>query len=277
MTADSSTQQKELYLVEKATKWTFVLLKTSEQQYKNVFDRTMDIPATTGEDLKKYYAEYISRYATQHGDLPTLPSLQTLRNELHEHAKEYVNQNIDRTEKVFNNPFQVGETVPYSDEEEIDNFIAQWITEAFRREGIEDDSRPVEIPSNQTVGSLGISGSASKQDLVAENGSDGRSQTVSDLPFSFNAGDATNPNTRLAYYYLKMRDYLRALRRFVGFVRFYQGTEKEHTFVSIDRDGKMELNHIYSTAGTTSTEQKDRLKRYMNVDDMQFFKKQKTN
>lgn len=275
--------------VDKATVLTKYFRKDEDENYYDIFDRTL-ISKGSDQGISEYYNSKIKEHIEQNGSLPELPNINSLADDLFQHKLRVVSNTVDTENKQFRNPFNPGESISYTNDPktEIPEFIKRYINEMIKNlenEGIiEVSSVPIQYPSNYVFSgplqSLEITSTGLGNSQVSNKSEETQIPTKPDsqidsnkfLPSFLKAGDATNPNTRLAYYYLKMRDYSRALRRFVGLVRFYQGNEKEHTFVNMKAE-TTELNHIYSTMHEKNGDEKDRLKRCMNIEEIQKYKK----
>lgn len=292
---DDASEETQLQLADKATKITEIFFKQPDGKFVDIFNKEV-IP--DNENIKNYY-EIIIRHTVQSGNkLPQLPDLRILKKEFIQRYTEYALQHVNTDAKTFENPFNLGEPLSYQGENfqhEISQKIYNMVTEMLIQKGInEEENVTSTYPGNMTYSgqmqlpvqfshvssTMGEPKNESNPEDKSQNQLDSDILDENKLSLSLKAGDATNPNTLLAYYYLKMRDYLRSMRRFVGFVRFYHGIEKEHTFITIRKDADSytsEINHIYSKMHDKSKSEIENLKRFMNVDDIQSYKKIKTN
>lgn len=295
---DETDDQKQMVLVNKALKFTELYDRDDEGNYINIFDLSKKIPEEYKTDIKSYYEINVKEFVNSYKQLPQFPQFELIKRDLMTRKIQYALGHVDTVTKKFENPFKRGETLEFNADpnEEIPEIVKTMFMQEINKLGLDDaDFHNDDLPSNYTYrdhvlqdGKVTSTSHVTPQIISPEN-SIGTPEKqlknqpenklhVNKLPYSLTSGDATNPNTLLAYYYLKMRDYLRTLRRFTGFVKFYQGIEKEHTFITIRQDAnnvEIDLNHMYSTMHGKTVEEKDRLKRYMNVEDIQSAKKSK--
>lgn len=286
---NANSDDVQLQFANKATVLTEYFSQDDEGKYYDIFDKTILIPEGSDQNINQYYQFKIKTFVDENGYLPQLPDINSLAQELIQRKLEFVRKNIDIDNKMYRNPFKPTETITYTNnpEREIPEFIRNIVDGMIKElanNGVIDVSPvPIQFPPNfvflgtplqeNTIDSTNLN-NLDNQTKDPQNFSDLPPQIDSNkfLPSFLKAGDATNPNTRLAYYYLKMRDYSRTLRRLMGLVRFYQGNEKEHTFVNMKAE-TTELNHIYSTMHGKNGDEKDRLKRCMNIEEIQTYKR----
>ena len=264
---DASDQKQ---LVEKATELTKMYQLENVGNLINVFDLKQKIPDAYTDDIQGFYEIRIKDYIQKNQKVPELPTISVLEKELIARVRQYLLQ-VDTQQ--FINPFT---KEALENESEIENLVKKHLETKQKDESFSnvEHKNLFEYPANMALIMPGSENEVNNESPKVEN----FPRLVTSHTYNLlKEGDATNPNTILAFYYLKMRDYVRVMRRLMSFVKFYEGNEKEHTFVNIkvlDANNVQEnVTHIYSTSHKKSVDEKDRLKRYMHVDDIKSYKK----
>lgn len=186
--ADAVSEQKQLDLAEKATKGTEVFNKIQGGQHKNIFDENLSIFVQIRENIKDHCINLINGFVEVHQNLPELPQLQTLKNELYQRSLQHVSKTLNTNTKSFENSLDLGKWLNYDGEKEISQKIAQMIIDGLRAEGIDDDRTPTEYHSNY-VFSTPVSQpvqipaiTTSQEVLLTNNGSDAKNPVEMNKP-----------------------------------------------------------------------------------------------
>lgn len=236
-------------LAETAKRVTLLVGLNNKNQYVNIFDFNT-IPKKSSQKIDEFYKEYIRDIYTTTGKTPEYHDVEKLIDIIANNLTNEILNGLTADSTNFQNPFDTSANLPFVRKEDIPNIVKELVMAKFLDWGIVKQISP---PSNTAFSSA----ASNIQDNRVTDGPGNLADTrqfppinqqqipgsntgktffdKDEISFWLKMGDATNPNTILAYYFVKMRDYLRSMKRFLAFVRFYHGSEKEHTLVTMEK------------------------------------------
>lgn len=242
-------------LAKTAKRVTLLVGLNNKNQYVNVFDFNI-IPEESSQKITEFYKEYIKDIYTTTGKTPKYHDVKRLIDIIANNLTDEILKGLTADSTNFQNPFDTSTNLSFVRKEDIPNIVKELVMAKFLDWGIVEQISP---PSNTAFSSA----ASNIQDNIVTDGQGNLADTSQfppinqqqipgsntgktffeplqqnskdEISFWLKMGDATNPNTILAYYFVKMRDYLRSMKRFLAFVRFYHGSEKEHTLVTMKK------------------------------------------
>lgn len=243
------SKMQNFEFAETAALLTFIFNRTGEGRFKNLFDDDETIESNSQSDLKRYYSTMEETFSRSNRPLPDVPTLQKLRGPYTARAIRYANWSRDAGHNKFLNPITFvpmsypgkPESLKRIIENQISDYIAkeqslpaltdsreEWIR--MSREKIHetaarftDDSRSFRPkPTKKT------SGVESREVVMADEGNRLRSASAPGISSRIKLYDVV----------VKMRDYLRLLRRLWILARLRDGQENEIPHVRLNQENR---------------------------------------